>query len=255
MKIWKVAVAVVLALGLVLGLALPGLATSDVATPQTANFQVKDEQPPAWGKNLPRMLRGEVVSIDASKQFFVIKSGEQEQTIAVGEGTKYFMASTPPRLRTLGQTEGAPESPPGEGKGLLGKIGGKLQQLRQQVKAGTPPGEKATFDDIKIGSRVVVWLVPGEEKPTAQVVLIMKPVNAGRICGTIDNIDEAAKTITIAPANGGDKVTLKYDGNTIFTIKGTIRVEVGQTACAVYNTETMVAKTVRVGISLPEPAK
>jgi len=95
--------------------------------------------------------------------------------------------------------------------------------------------------------------VPGEEKPTAQVVLIMKPVNAGRICGTITNINEAAQTITIAPANGGAEVPVKYDENTLFTLKGTIRVGVGQTARAIYNTETMVAKVVRVGISLLEP--
>ena len=256
-KRMKVLIAVLVA---ILLLTVGGTATvmaqedEPTPTPQTTDFQDKDE-PPAWGKKLPRILRGEVIRIDEGKEFFVIKSGEQEHTIAVGEGTKYIKASVTPRLMPSGQPEGAPEPPPpGEGKGLLGKLGGKLQQLRQRVKPEMPSGEKATFDDIKIGSRVVVWLVPGENKPTAKVVvIILKPVNAGRVGGTITNIDEAAQSITIAPANGAEEATLKYDENTLFTLKGTIRVGVGQTARAIYNTETMVAKVVRVGISLLEP--
>jgi len=51
MKIWKITVVVTLVAALVLGVTLPGLAASDETAPQT-------------GECWPRLLKGEVVSVN-----------------------------------------------------------------------------------------------------------------------------------------------------------------------------------------------
>ena len=297
MRVLKITVVLTLALSLVLGATLPVLAISDVAAPQVSDFPGNSE-PSAWGKILPRILRGEVVSIDDGEEFFVIQSGEQEHTISVGEGTKYFIISAPRRAIALAQSRVAPMavenqelapnlSPLGEGKGII-KRQIKLRQFRDQEGVGfgerprltrveneglvSPPtsgesrgilkrlqgilqqlrpfGEKATFNDIEVGDTVGVWMVPGEDKPTAKLVLIIKPADIGRIAGTITGVSD--DSITIDPLNGDDEVTLEYNENTLFILKGIISVETGQFAHAVYNTETMVAKLVRVRTEAPE---
>ncbi len=269
MKIWKIAVIMTLAVALVLGVALPGLAVSDVAATQTTSFN-SDDEPPAWGKRLPRILRGEV--IDIGDRLFVIESGDHEPTIYVSEGTKYFMVTAPRKalaqlrvhpglgnaelptpaetkpLFRRGRPELAPNLPqPDEDWGRLQGIRAKLLRLRHL-------GEEATFDDIEVGNKVVVLLLPGKDKPTAQVVLIIKPSVWGRIAGTITDVSD--DSITIEPVSGGDEVLLEYDENTIFILKGItgIDAEAEQFARAVYNTETMVAKVVRVWPDAPQPA-
>ena len=90
MKVLKIAGVSILALGLVLGIALPGLAASDSASLQASNI-------------LPEVLRGRVVSIDDDQEFFVIQSGEQELTISVDDDTKYFRLCVPERIVALAQ--------------------------------------------------------------------------------------------------------------------------------------------------------
>ena len=66
MSILKVAVASVLALSLVLGLALPALADSDELFPWTEDFKA-------------RIVRGEVTEVDQENQeYFVVQSGDNE---------------------------------------------------------------------------------------------------------------------------------------------------------------------------------
>ncbi len=286
MKIWKIMVVITLAVALVLGVALPGLATSDVASTQTTNF-ISSANPPAWGEKFPRIVRGEVSEI--GDEFFAIQT--MEQPIYVNEGTKYFMVSAPqiarvlhrwqiklgqlgvenaepptpakerpfrlPRLKeeragqelTLfryGRLELAPNLPqPDNGEGMSQGIGAKLKWLRHF-------GEEATFADLEIGYKVVALLVPGKDKPTAKVVLIIKPSVWGRIAGTITGVSD--DSITIEPVSGGDEVTLEYTGGTVFILKGIISVEeeAEQFARAVYNTETMIAKVVRVWPEAPQ---
>jgi hypothetical protein len=255
MKIWKIAVIVTLAVALVLGMALPGLAASDAAATQTTNSTNTDE-PPAWGKKLPRILRGEVTEI--GDESFDIQTGEQEETIYVSEGTKYFIVSAPKRVSVLGRLRGElgqpgkPESAPNvtqpnEGKGRLQGIRARLLRLRHL-------GEKATFADLKRDDKVVVLLVPGEDKPTAQVVLIIRPSVWGQTAGTIKRVSD--DKIAIEPVSGGDVVILKYNENTTFILKGIIAVEAGaeQFARAVYNTDTTMARVVRVWPEAPQPA-
>ena len=110
----------------------------------------------------------------------------------------------------------APNLPqPNEGKGKSQGIWANLKQLWHF-------GEEATFDDITVGNKVVVWLAPETDGYLAKIVTIIEPTTYARINGTITS------------------------------------VEVEQFACAVYNTETMMAKVVRVwpeAPQLPQPAE
>jgi len=291
MKIWKIAVVVTLAVALVLGVTLPGLAASDETVPQTSNFASNDE-PPTWGKKLPRIVSGEVTEID--DESFVIDT--MEDPIYVSEGTKYFTVFGPRIVRALHRwrTElgqpglGAAELPapakgrppfrlpwlkaeragqesalfrfekpelapnlpqPNEGKGKSQGIWANLKQLWHF-------GEEATFDDIAVGDKVVVWLAPETNGYLAKIVTIIEPTTYARVTGTITDVSD--DFITIEPVSGGDEVPLEYNESTTFILKGFTSVEVEQFACAVYNTETMMAKVVRVwpeAPQLPQPAE
>jgi len=107
-------------------------------------------------------------------------------------------------------------------------------------------GKEATFADIEVGDRVVVRLVPGDEKPVARLVLIHKPSPYKAVGGTITEVSPDNKTITIAPVNDGEPVTLRYNEDTLFYLKGIIAVEPGQLARAAYLVEGMMAKAVKV---------
>jgi hypothetical protein len=65
MKVLKVALAITLAVGLILGATLPGLANSDEPAPQVKS------QPQ------PRILKGQVSGIDESEGVFTIQAGER----------------------------------------------------------------------------------------------------------------------------------------------------------------------------------
>ncbi|MBU2608356.1 MAG: hypothetical protein KKF26_03480, partial [Chloroflexi bacterium] len=116
---------------------------------------------------------------------------------------------------------------------------GQWKRLRQFAK-------KATFDDLAIGDHVLVRLVPSNEKPVARLVLIFKASPYKRIGGTITEVSPSNQTITITPINDGEPVTLRYNEDTIFNLKGTIAVEPGQLARVTYHTEGMMAKVVMV---------
>jgi len=76
MKILKIAGVSILALGLVLGLALPATAANNSASPQASNLP-------------PKILAGKVISIDEGKTHFVIQGRGQEFTISVNSDTEY----------------------------------------------------------------------------------------------------------------------------------------------------------------------
>ena len=258
MKVWKIAVVITLAVALVLGVTLPGLADSDETAPQT------DE---CW----PRILRGEVLSVDeVNQESFVIRSGDRELTILVDENTRYFILYPPKKLLGLAQQrielrqqnqERVRVSEPAMPMQLkaLGQVPqpkGILEHQRANLKQLRHFGEKATFDDIVVGDKVVVWLAPEENGYLAKVVTIIEPTTYARINGTITGVSD--DFITIEPVSGGDEVPLEYNENTTFILKGFTSVEVEQFACAVYNTETMMAKVVRVwpeAPQLPQPAE
>jgi hypothetical protein len=91
MSVLKVAVASVLALSLVLGLALPALADSGEPLPWTENFQA-------------RIVKGEVTYVDeANQEYFTVQSGEDEISIRVDENTRYFIMGAPGLVTALAQ--------------------------------------------------------------------------------------------------------------------------------------------------------
>ena len=91
MSILKVAVASVLALSLVLGLALPALAAPDDPFPWTEDFKA-------------RIVRGVVTEVDEENQeYFVVQSGDDEIGIRVDEDTRYFILRAPGLATALAQ--------------------------------------------------------------------------------------------------------------------------------------------------------
>lgn len=257
MKIWKIAVVVTLAIALVLGVALPGLAASDEVAPQTVD---------CW----PRLLRGEVTGVDdvGDPKSFDIQAGEWKFTIFVDENTRYFILQPPKRLLDVAQQRlelrqqdrvGPRAVVPAElGQLMAPEQAQQLKRLiRVKLQRFRPFGEGASFSDIAIGDNVAVLLAPESERYLARVVTIIKPTTYGRVSGTVTGVSDDA--ITIEPVSGGAEVTLEYNENTLFILNGIITIdpEVEPFACAVYNTETTLAKVVKVwpeAPQLPEPS-
>jgi len=290
MKIWKIAMITTLVVALVLGVTIPVLAASGKSPSQAGNLASEDE-PPAWGKKLPGIIRGEVIDIDDS--LFAIQTSEETPIIYVTEDTKYFIVSAP--AMAMHQWQLYPElenaQPPMSAMSRLRVNTPQLRQFRtnerlalftpqraecspnllqfhngqgmaQKIRARLPwfhnPGKAAAFGDLESGDEVVVLLAPpvidaltteAEEKLTARVVLIIEPSVWNRVAGTIKRLSGDA--IVIEPVNGGDVVSLRYDENTTFILKGFTSVETEQFARVVYNTETMMARVVRVWTEAP----
>ena len=192
MKIWKIAVVVTLAVALVLGVTLPGLAASDETVPQTAD---------CW----PRLLKGEVLSVDeVEPKSFVIQSGEEGLTILVDENTRYFMLYSPKELLGLAQQrvglrqqnqERARVIEPAvlmqlRAVGQVPQPKGILEHQRANLKQLRHFGEKATFDDIAVGNKVVVWLAPETNGYLAKIVTIIEPTTYARVAGTITGVSD-----------------------------------------------------------------
>jgi hypothetical protein len=226
MKILKIAGVSVLALGLVLGIALPSLATSDAAKPWAEDFQ-------------SRVVKGKVISVDEENQKFVIKSGEEEVTIKVDENTKYFKIGVPGQIMSLAQHWMGR----GHQNEEMPQLGDEdMPKLKPKLKWHKPSGEEAGFSDIAVGDMVVVWLA--EDGNLAERMQIIKPATYTHVSGTIRDISTGDQTITIAP-DDGEAVTLYYNEGTIFTLKGIIQVQTGQSANAIYG-DNMIAKVVTV---------
>jgi len=179
MSVLRIAVASVLALSLVFGLALPALADSDEA--------------PFWqGDFKARVVRGEVTEVGEEYQgYFVVQSGDDELTIEVDEDTEYFIWGAPGRLvalaqqlRLRNQTELGTQNGQGLRLGNLNRVEASVQKqarlgIQNQIALAEdmplaepqqsrwqwccPFGAGAGFGDIEVGDRVVVWLADGED--------------------------------------------------------------------------------------------
>ena len=307
MKVLKIVLPLVLAMGLVVGIAVPSL-----ARPETVGCQAEDYQdrhgPQSWGRILPQIQAGKVIGIDEGQSYFIIQRGEEEPAeIAVDDNTKYFKVPALRRIAGLLQNRlslrnqnqvGASDFNPAEPARLrltnangLRKMKGYDQLVSRPMagpavtqarlmrngrgfnQAASPTmaaaesasvvgggaggdgqpnierfGQEATFNDINIGDRVAVRLVPDQDKPLAKLVLIFEQASYDyeKIAGTITSVSPDNQTITIEPGNGDGTVTLGYNDETVFYLKGAISVAPGQLASAVYHAEDMMAKVVRV---------
>jgi len=279
MSVLKVAVASIIALSLVLGLALPALAAPDESFPWTEDFQAS-------------IVRGTVTEVDEENQaYFKVQSGEDEIGIRVDENTKYFMLDAPGRITALAQqfrlrnqaevnaqveqnmglvvqnrvragalvqnqarlrvqnqvaqTETVPVVEPQQARLRVQNQVAQTETVSIELQPVSRPfGEKAEFSDIEVGDRVVVWLADGES--LAKWVLIIKPAARAHVGGTITDV--SSETIEITP-DDGEAVTLRYNRDTVFALNGFIAVEEGQLARAVYDAENMMAS--RVIVYLP----
>jgi hypothetical protein len=271
MKVIKIVGVLALALSLVFVLASTALAAPPHWTP------------PQTGYRPPTVLMGKVVSVDEGKTFFVIQSGSREVTVSVDGETQYYKAAVPAKavsltkqLMELGQ-EGQGKLGLGQQlRSFVGKAGSLFKALvpwgvpglvKHQPKPGEqgqgapglgeqgqgtpglggwlhPFGEEATFDDITVGSYVVVRAVAGDDNPLAKLVIIVEPIGYGRVVGTITDISTEDKTITIDPVGEDGEITLSYNEQTRFVLCGVPGLEVGQSIRAIYDEETMMANLV-----------
>jgi len=288
MKILKIAGVSVLALGVVLGMVFPALATPDSVSPQASDIP-------------PKVLTGKVIGIEDNT--FIIDSRGDEYTISVDDDTKYFKvparrevttaaknqlglkqqirgglkpditanddmpdfeASTPRRVINAAKNRLELGQDQIKLRPMLQKAPGLARQRVEMKQAQQKPepmrqlprfGEEATFDDIAVGARVVVRAVPEEDNLVAKLVLIIKPTTYEPIIGTVIGISLEDEIITIAPADGGEDILLKYNEKTRFILRGTPSLE-GQTARVVYvnKGDEKVAKVVLAPIRAPELA-
>jgi len=237
----------ILALGLVLGIALPGLAASDSASLQASNI-------------LPELLRGRVVSIDEEEEFFVIQSGEQKLTISVDDDTKYFRLYVPERLTALLRHRMQLMQPEVQIESVINQMP-QLKKRAMEILKHQPNlkqlrclGEEATFGDIAVGDRLEVRAMWGENSYLAKTVVIMKPTTYARVSGTVSNIDEANMEIAIEPLSSSSaedgEIILAYDSHTTFILRGTPGLQEDEKVVAIYmerGDSTLLAKRVMSG--------
>ena len=282
MKVLKVTLAVTLAVGLILGATLPGLANSDEPAPQA------ESQPQP--RILKGQVSGideteEIFTIQAGEQSIDIKVNEgtryfeltaplrglaalRQHRMVSSESQDRIRARVsdmPMKFKAAGQMlslrrgkpftnlasgpmkakEFAPNLPtPGWGKGKPKRLQGNLEWMHQF-------GGEATFDDITVGNRVIVHVVPNESEPLAKLVLIIEPAACSRVIGEVTEI--TGDTVTITPENG-NAIELNYNEDTIFILHGTPSLEVGEEAVAIYveTDDGLLVKRIRQGGRLSE---
>jgi hypothetical protein len=200
-----------------------------------------------------RLVQGEVVSVASDNSTIVVQNGNQQQvTIKVDSNTKYFVVpagkasaainSNTVKVKKVDQkvNKVKPEQSQAVGElGITANCGNDLNGLSRFGKEGQ-------FSDIQVGDRVIVWVKTADN--LAIQVLIFKAPAIQRVKGIITAVSD--NSITITPANG-TAVTLSWDGETRFVLKGLISVQNGQYASAVYNRNTMKAQTVDIQATAP----
>lgn len=272
---------VVMTVALVLGLVLSGVVAADES----------ENQPSTTAAQAVKILKGKVTEIDTGKTFFVVQSGDQDPvTVKVDANTRYYTLETQqanPKLeqarekiqekiektkeqlqqrlekakdkiieRGLGKKNGQVEQDENNAQGedtedLPANIENKIQnKLQGAINSLHRFGEKAAFEDIAVGDAVVVRLMPNENLAKEVLIVKVQPSVFSKVNGIITAVDN--DSITIKKADNTE-VEIKWDANTQFVLKGLISVEAGQTATAVYNTETMLAKVVHMVTTPPAP--
>jgi hypothetical protein len=214
---------------LVMGLAAPALAKGNNAS---------DTRPtPAV-----RTVQGKVVSIASDNSSFTVQNASGNVTVSVNATTKYYVVPVGRVQQTVTNkiVQGKRENGEDDwNKYIPANWRDNLNWLDKFLKKGQ-------FSDIEIGDRVIARI--GASDNVARQVLIIKASPIQQVKGTISAVTGVSSgTITI---NG---VTLNWDSNTRFTLKGLIAVANGQYATAVYNKNTLKALTVNILPTAPTP--
>jgi len=234
MKVWQIALAVVLALGLVAGIVVPGIAAPDKPGPPDTRL-------------LENILKGTVVGLDDGEEFFVIESGDEQITVRVDEATKYYMVSFPEKLAEMARERLGPIMP--RLKNAERQVPPpfaiqRAQQLRLEIMQELRPfGQKAGYQDLYLGAKVVVRTVPGAEEVLARTVLIVEPKIHSQVKGVISAISPEDMTLTILPDDGSGEIELTISDRTHLHLIGVMQLEVGQPVRAIYD-DDLVARIV-----------
>lgn len=229
----KIGIPFIVIMTLVTGMALPVLA-DNTSKPASAL----------------RLVQGEVMSVDSDNSTFVIQNGSQQQvTITVDANTKYFIVPA-------GKASVAIDSGIAKADQKVNKLEPKQSQTAEEsvitANCGTDLnglgrfGKAAQFSDIQVGDRVIARVKTADNLATQ--VLIIKAPAIQRVKGIITAVSDNSTTIT--PSNG-NPITLSWDENTRFVLKGLISVQNGQYASAVYNKNAMIAQTVDIQAAAP----
>jgi hypothetical protein len=236
----KIGIPFLVIMTLVMGMALPVLADN--------------ESKPITGL---RVVQGEVMSVASDNSTFVVQNGNQQQvTVTVDSNTKYFVVPA-------GKTSAAINSNIVKDKKAdkkVNKVKPKQSQAAELKEPGITAncgndsdwldrfGKEAQFSDIQVGDRVIAQVKTADNLATR--VLIIKAPVIQRVKGIITAVSD--NSITITPANG-TAVSLSWNGETRFVLKGLISVQNGQHATAVYNRNSLEAQTVDVQATAPAP--
>jgi hypothetical protein len=123
---------------------------------------------------------------------------------------------------------------------------GFFGKLKAFFNRGPKFGKSAGFSDLEEGVGVVVNVMPNEN--LAKQVLI---VEASLLKNAKGNITEVTDDSFTVETDDSTALTFKWDENTLVTIKGDITLKTGQWANVVYNSETMMAKSINVRPEAP----
>jgi len=224
-------------MALVLGTALPVLADN-----------------PSKSVSALRLVQGEVISVASDNSTFVIQNGSQQQvTITVDSNTRYFVVPAGKATAAVnsGIVKGKEEKKLNKPEPKQYQAAG-LKESDNTTNCGNDSNlpnrfsKEAQFSDIQVGDRVIAWVKTTDNLATK--VLIIKAPAFQTVKGTITAVSD--NSVTITPTSG-TAVTLSWDANTRFMLKGLISVQTGQYAAAVYNRNTMTALSVDVEVSAP----
>jgi hypothetical protein len=232
----QIGIPFVVIMTMVTGMALPALADNELK--------------PITGL---RLVQGEVMSLSSDNSTIVIQNGNQQPvTIKVDSNTKYFVVpagkasavinSNAVKNKTIDKKLNKvqpPQSQAVEEQGITTNCGNDSNGLDRF-------GKQAQFSDIQVGDRVIARVKTADNLATQ--VLIIKAPAIQRVKGIITAVSD--NSITITPTNS-TAVTLSWNGETRFVLKGLISVQNGQYASAVYNRNTMKAQTVDVEATAP----
>ncbi len=136
----------------------------------------------------------------------------------------------------------APEETPEMEEGLLANCEnpkGLIERIKSWFNNSPKFGHSAKFTDLEIGDGIVARVL--SEENLAKQVLIIKVPTIRNVRGEVTGVDTAAQTMTIQPA-AGEAVTVNWDDNTIFILKGLTAVADAKYATAVYDSSTGTAQ-------------
>ena len=187
-------------------------------------------------------LHGQVESISTDNNSFTIRSDNQDSmTVTVDQNTTYLKVTIPEAA--LSAMMNMLETM--VGKGPFFSSGGMpgMPGMPGMFGGSGISAQLATFADLAPGDIVTIKTTTAN---LASEILMVKLPDIRRAVGTVTSV--TPDSITITPSNG-DAVTLNWDEETRFILKGQTAIETDQEAMVIYRTASMEAILVFTGIT------